>query len=243
MQYSSNPADRICLAIDVSSLEKAKRLLSSLVDAGLKRGKWGYELIYASDGGPAAIARTASWFGMLGTSILDTKLDDTPSSVAGALRGIRGNGFSFTTGHLGAAKPGIGEMASAQSTGLTAIGVSVLTSLDENDLCKVGYGKDPNISDIVRQRIMLGIELGLTHFVCSPLELFAFREEGIFEDVHFLVPGVRPAGAPARGQKRVATPREVLDAGAWMAVIGSPIHSPEEGTPADALRRIFYEVA
>jgi len=96
----------------------------------------------------------------------------------------------------------------------------VLTSLSDTDLGLLGVAGP--VSDAVRRLAALSVAAGATGLVCSPREVAAVRGE-VGDDITIITPGVRPAGAEAHDQARIATPVEALRAGADLLVIGRPI--------------------
>jgi orotidine-5'-phosphate decarboxylase len=100
------------------------------------------------------------------------------------------------------------------------VAVTVLTSLSEADLGHVGLAGP--VSDAARRLAVLAVEAGARGLVCSPHEVAAVRAE-VGDDIMLITPGVRPAGAAADDQARVATPAEALRSGADLLVIGRPI--------------------
>jgi orotidine-5'-phosphate decarboxylase len=240
---TSNPADYICLALDTPSLGEAKQVLDELQKVGLRNVKCGYSLIHTPDGGTPTIATMLIQQGLLRDGgILDSKLDDTPETMRSGVLGIIAHGFPLFTVHLGAGAPSLRAVVESQQ-GSRAIGVTLLTSLEEQDLLALGFGDNPNLKMIVQRRIELGLECDITRFVCSPHELAAFRKAGLFGNCKFYVPGVRPTGAATKGQKRFMTPGQAFQYSPEMLLIGSPILSPAEGTRADAFNRICDEIA
>jgi orotidine-5'-phosphate decarboxylase len=127
----------------------------------------------------------------------------------------------------------------APSTRIAA--VTVLTSLGDADLGAIGVTGSP--SDAVRRLAVLGVEAGAQALVCSPQEAAAVRAE-VGPGITLITPGVRPLGAAAQDQARVATPEAALEAGADLLVIGRPITgAPDPGAAAAgiaaALRRTY----
>jgi len=108
----------------------------------------------------------------------------------------------------------------------------VLTSLDQSDLGATGVAGSPE--DQVRRLAELAQEAGVDGIVCSGAEVAAARSA--WPSGFFVVPGVRPAGAEIADQKRVVTPRQALDDGASVLVIGRPITGAAD--PARAIREI-----
>ncbi len=110
--------------------------------------------------------------------------------------------------------------------------VTVLTSLDGDDLASIGVDAD-NQSQVERLAA-LAKDAGLDGIVCSGNEVSAVRRK--WKDGFFVVPGIRPANAQLGDQKRVMTPRGAIDAGASILVIGRPVTGAAD--PAIALREI-----
>jgi orotidine-5'-phosphate decarboxylase len=112
------------------------------------------------------------------------------------------------------------------------VGVTVLTSLDGDDLKSIGVAGKP--AEQVGRLAELAKTAGLDGIVCSGAEVGAAKRA--WPHGFFIVPGVRPQGAGVADQKRVVTPREALDAGASILVIGRPITAAED--PEAALKAI-----
>ncbi len=150
---------------------------------------------------------------------LDLKLHDIPNTVAGAARSIAHLSPAYLTVHASGGAAMIRAAVDAlPGTRVTA--VTVLTSLDESDLAAVGL-LGPAL-DAARRLAVLAVGAGARAIVCSPREVAAIRAE-VDRDVVLITPGVRPAGADAGDQARVATPEQALADGADLLVIGRPI--------------------
>jgi len=100
------------------------------------------------------------------------------------------------------------------------LGVTVLTSMDGEALKKSGVNKSPE--EQVLNLAGLARDAGLDGVVASPKEITAIRNAA-GKDFLIVTPGVRPEGAETQDQKRTATPKEAVDAGADYIVIGRPI--------------------
>ena len=124
------------------------------------------------------------------------------------------------------------------TSSLKILGVTVLTSLDQNALKAIGY--NDNAESLVMRRVEQALEAGIDGVVSSPLEAAAIRA---FVPEHFLVvtPGVRPKGAEAGDQIRIATPSSALKSGASHLVIGRPITQADD--PRAAAQRIAEEMS
>jgi orotidine-5'-phosphate decarboxylase len=118
------------------------------------------------------------------------------------------------------------------------LGVTVLTSLDEDDL--IAVGQTVPLLDQVRRLAAVAQSAGLDGVVCSPAEVAALRSD-CGPDFVLMVPGIRPAGAATGDQKRVMTPRDAVAQGADYLVIGRPITQAPD--PAQAARNIVEGLA
>ena len=216
----------IFVALDTPSLEQARTLAEQVVPnaGGVKLG-----LEFFSANGPAGVAAILR----LGIPVfLDLKLHDIPNTVAKAVEALRPLEPAVLTVHAagGRAMLEAGKAAAAPTT--KVVGVTVLTSLDGDDLRSIGVERDPG--EQVRALAALCRDSGLDGIVCSGAEVGAAREA--WPEGFFVVPGVRPAGGAVGDQKRVVSPREALDSGASILVIGRPITGADD--PAAALRDI-----
>ena len=120
----------------------------------------------------------------------------------------------------------------AAPPGTKVVAVTVLTSLDEDDLASIGVRASP--ARQVERLTQLAREAAIDGIVCSGEEVKAAR--AAWPDGFFVVPGVRPEGAEVADQKRVVTPQQALDDGASILVIGRPITGSND--PGRALREI-----
>lgn len=223
----------IAVALDAPDLETAARW-ASLVTPHVSTVKVGLELYLRYGPDVVASVRGASRVQVF----LDLKLHDIPATVAGAARAVARLRPAYLTVHAaGGAAMIRAAVEAAPSTRIAA--VTVLTSLRDGDLERLGVAG--TASDAVRRLAALGVEAGAQALVCSPQEAAAVRTE-VGPDITLITPGVRPAGAAAQDQARIATPEQALDAGADLLVIGRPITgAPDPGAAAAgiaaALRR------
>jgi len=154
---------------------------------------------------------------------LDLKLHDIPATVAGAARSVAALAPKYLTVHASGGKEMVSAAASAlPGTLITA--VTILTSLDQEQLTKMGWAG--NAQDIVVNLAKQSVEAGARAIVCSPQEVAAVRQ-AVGQDIVLITPGVRPAGSDAGDQKRIATPQQALADGANILVIGRPITAAE----------------
>ena len=216
----------IFVAIDTPDLARAVALAEKVKNhvGGLKLG-----LEFFSAHGHQGVREMAQ----IGLPIfLDLKLHDIPNTVASAIQALHGLAPSILTIHTAGGRAMMEDAKAAAPETTKVIGVTVLTSLDAGDLSSIGVGGDEHAQ--VERLTGLAQEAGIDGVVCSGFEVAAARR--MWRDGFFVVPGVRPAGGAVGDQKRVMTPRQALDNGASILVIGRPITSAED--PDAAARAI-----
>jgi orotidine-5'-phosphate decarboxylase len=160
--------------------------------------------------------------------------------VAGATRALAGLGVGIFNIHASGGEAMMrasAEAAAAASQRPMVLGVTVLTSLSDDDLSAVGQ-MGPASTQVVRLAL-LAKSSGLDGVVCSPLEISEIRT-ACGPDFLIVTPGVRPSGADLADQKRVMTPAEGVRAGADILVIGRPITDARD--PAAAAAAIVDEI-
>ncbi|MEA3030830.1 MAG: orotidine-5-phosphate decarboxylase [Sphingomonadales bacterium] len=216
----------IFVAIDIVDLDRAKALAAKVRNhvGGLKLG-----LEFFSANGPDGVRAMAA----LGLPVfLDLKLHDIPNTVAKAVQALHPLQPAILTVHAAGGRAMMEDAKAAAPSGTKVVAVTVLTSLDEDDLASIGVAGDPHAQ--VARLTALARAAGLDGVVCSGAEVAAAKKA--WPDGFFVVPGLRPADASAGDQKRIVTPRRALDAGASILVIGRPITQAED--PAQAVRAI-----
>lgn len=216
----------VYVALDTPDLARAQALAVAVRPhvGGLKLG---LEFFVAN--GPAGVV-AMRLFGL--PIFLDLKLHDIPNTVGHAVAALAGLAPALLTVH---ASGGVAMCAAAKAAAPPAtqiIGVTVLTSLDDDDLTAAGVG-DGAAAQVTRLAAV-SRDGTLDGIVCSPLETAAMR--AVLGNRTLVVPGVRPVGSDAGDQKRVLTPAQALAAGATILVIGRPITAAAD--PAEAARLI-----
>src|SRR5690606_13926745 len=103
---------------------------------------------------------------------------------------------------------------------LCVLGVTVLTSMDHDDMIEAGYRDEP--AALAVRRAGQARAAGIGGVVCSAAEAAAVRE-AVGGHMAVVTPGIRPAGAPTGDQKRDVTPREAIRSGASHLVVARPI--------------------
>jgi orotidine-5'-phosphate decarboxylase len=216
----------IYVAIDTPDLARAVALAERVRHhvGGLKLG-----LEFFSAHGHQGVREMAN----LGLPIfLDLKLHDIPNTVASAIQALRSLEPSILTVHAAGGRAMLEDAKAAAPPSCRVVAVTVLTSLDASDLETIGVGGGEHAQ--VERLTALAHEAGLDGVVCSGFEVAAAKK--IWRDGFFVVPGVRPAGDAIGDQKRVMTPRQALDNGASILVVGRPITKAED--PDAAARAI-----
>ena len=163
---------------------------------------------------------------------LDLKLHDIPNTVAKAVEALAPLSPAILTVHAAGGREMLAAAKKAAPPSTKVVAVTVLTSLDQGDLRDIGVEASP--ADEVTRLAELAQESGVDGIVCSGAEVA--HAKAAWPEGFFVVPGVRPAGADVGDQKRVVTPREALDDGASVLVIGRPITGAPD--PAQAVRDI-----
>lgn len=216
----------IFVAIDTPSLERAKQLAEQVRTnaGGVKLG-----LEFFSANGPAGVAAIAE----LGIPVfLDVKLHDIPNTVAKAVEALAPLEPAVLTVHAAGGRAMLEAAKAAASPATKVVAVTVLTSLDGEDLRSIGVASEPR--EQVERLAELARSAGLDGIVCSGAEVAAAKSA--WPEGFFVVPGVRPTGGDVSDQKRVVTPRQALDDGASIIVIGRPVTGADD--PAAALGEI-----
>jgi len=150
---------------------------------------------------------------------LDLKLHDIPNTVGKAVEALAHLTPAVLTVHAAGGREMLAAAKAAAPPSTKVVGVTVLTSFDQSNLAETGIVG--SASDQVRRLTDLARESGIDGIVCSGDEVAAAR--AAWPEGFLVVPGVRPAGADVGDQKRVVTPRQALDDGASILVIGRPI--------------------
>jgi len=216
----------IYVALDTPELDKA-RALATAVRGHVGGLKLGLEFFMAQ--GPQGVRAIAD----LGLPIfLDVKLHDIPNTVAGAMRSLSPLDLAIVNVHAAGGRAMMVAAREAMAPATKVIAVTVLTSLDASDLADIGVGG--TAADQVARLAELTRDAGLDGIVCSAHEVAARR--ATWADGLFVIPGIRPTGADIGDQKRVMTPRQALDAGASVLVVGRPITAAAD--PAEAAAAI-----
>jgi orotidine-5'-phosphate decarboxylase len=217
----------IAVALDAPDLETAARWAHA-VTPHVAVVKVGLELFCRTGPSVVDVVRGGSGVDLF----LDLKLHDIPNTVAGAARSVARLSPRYLTVHASGG-PDMVRAAVEAAPDVLVAAVTVLTSLPTSTLDAVGLAGPP--LDAARRLAVLSVQAGARAVVCSPQEVAAVRAE-VGPDVTLITPGVRPAGAAAQDQVRIATPQQALDDGADVLVVGRPITgAADPGAAAAAL--------
>ena len=209
--------DRLIVGLDVPTVGEAEAVVREL-DGTVSFYKIGYQLVFA---GGLEFARELAAGGK--SVFLDMKLLDIDNTVAKGVENIAKMGVSMLTLHA-YPKAMRAAVDAAKGSDLTLLGVTVLTSMDRQDLVDAGYEHDPHA--LVLRRAGQALDAGMGGLVCSADEAAAVREI-VGADMAVVTPGIRPAGAAHGDQKRVMTPAAAIRAGASHLVVARPIIQAE----------------
>ena len=228
----TNVADKIIVALDVPTKEKALALVEQL-QSEISFFKIGLQL-YTAEGPEIVRAVLAS-----GAKVwLDLKLYDIPNTVARAVESANTLGVQMVTIHLSGGSEMIRAATAARANNMLLLGVTVLTSSTEQTLREIGITN--TVQNQVIRLAKLGAEAGIDGVVASPHEIKLLRGE--FGDrIKIAVQGIRPTWAEPGDQKRFLTPLEAIEAGADYIGIGRPITGHPQ--PREAVAKILDELA
>ena len=208
----------ICLALDTPDVGRAIALARAMKNH-VGYLKIGMEFFYANGAlAYEAVAREGL------PIFLDLKLHDIPNTVEQGLRSLMqlSPAPAIINVH---AQGGLAMMQAARKAvpaSTKLIAVTILTSLSHDDCIATGHDPELGTADLAMVLAQLTHEAGLDGVVCSPHDLELIRSV-LPREFLTVVPGIRPAGAEAQDQKRIATPKSAVDAGADILVIGRAI--------------------
>lgn len=248
---------KIIVALDVDSLEKAKPLVEGLAPY-VWCFKVGLELLMTA-GAPKVVELIQSFGGRV---FLDGKFCDIPNTVGAASKVVANLGVTMFNVHASAGFEAM-KAAVANKGQSFVLAVTILTSLNAKDLYDLGYPSAwPGVElwehygrynlngiaylqPLVMRMAFCAQQAGCDGIICSPQELELLDRQNELVGLFKITPGVRPEWAAVGDQKRVMTPAEAIKAGATALVIGRPITKPpaEIGTPVDAAKKIAEEIA
>ena len=215
-------SDKLIVALDVESLDKAKKLVD-ILDDQVNFYKIGLELMMSKD-----YFHLIDFLHQKNKKIFaDLKLYDIGNTVGRAVANLAKMPIDLLTIHV--ANRDIMKRACENKGNLKIIGVTVLTNLDNKDIIEMGFDKSLSIQDLVIKKTALALECGLDGVVSSALEANNLRKN--FGDNFLIVtPGIRlnqEDKSTKDDQKRVADVKTALASGASHLVVGRPITQSE----------------
>ncbi|HEV3512936.1 MAG TPA: orotidine-5'-phosphate decarboxylase [Candidatus Sulfotelmatobacter sp.] len=231
---NDDPRQRLIVALDVSTAAAAQKIVAAVGDSALSY-KVGMQL-YTAEGPQVVRDLVASGRRVF----LDLKYHDIPNTVGLAVAEAAKLGVSMLTVHAA----GGGKMlraavdAARANPELMVLAVTVLTSMDGNDLEKIGIRG--SVEDTVVRLATIALANGCQGIVTSAREASTLRAE-LGHNFAVVTPGVRPAGTSAGDQVRVVTPAEAIASGASHIVVGRPI--TEAADPAAEARAILSQIS
>jgi orotidine-5'-phosphate decarboxylase len=225
------PRDKLIIALDVGTRAEAISLALSLAPFA-NWMKIGLQL-FTSEGPDVvrAIRETGA------NIFLDLKLHDIPNTVARVVESAAKLEVKMLTLHLVGGSEMIRAAADAAPPSLLLLGVTVLTSANNETLRAAGIDND--VSRQAARLAWLGSESGIGGLVTSAREIAVIRN-AVGADMKLVVPGIRPRGAEPNDQKRTMTPAEAIAAGADYLVVGRPITGARD--PAVAAQKVLEEL-
>jgi orotidine-5'-phosphate decarboxylase len=223
-------AERLIVALDVSTPQEARALVEKLGDAA-RFYKVGLELFMAG-----GYFELIDWLGARGAKVfVDLKFFDVPETVRRAVANLRGRGVAFATVHGNQAMM---EAAAREKGEVKILAVTALTSLDRGDLDDLGFSCD--VGRLVLSRARRALEAGCDGVISSGLEAQALKAE--FKDRLLVVtPGIRPVENRSDDQKRTVDVAQAFANGADYIVVGRPIREARD--PREAAENIQRTIA
>ncbi len=211
---SSGMRERLIVALDVSTAAEAQKLVARVGEAaGIY--KVGLQLFTAE--GPSIVRDLVS----SGRRVfLDLKLHDIPTTVALAVKSATELRVDMLTIHASGGLAMLRVATEAAAGRMNLLAVTVLTSLNDEDMQEIGVSG--RLSDQVLRMAALAQSAGCHGIVTSPRESLMVRK-ALGEGFAIVTPGIRPSGAEANDQQRIATPAQAIGNGASHIVVGRPI--------------------
>ena len=210
MNLSTSSKDRLIFALDVPDREEAEKYVHLLSDA-VGCFKIGLELFIKEGPDVLKIVKDNS----SASIFLDLKLHDIPATVSSALRSAAQHGVRFITIHGSDGESILRTASEVKGSGLEVLAVTVLTSVSESDLLKLGYKENLSLNQLVLNRAGLAEKSGCAGVVCSGEEISVIKHKyGV--GFKAIVPGIRPAWGEVKrdDQSRIVTPKNAISNGA-----------------------------
>ncbi|MEQ8824141.1 MAG: orotidine-5'-phosphate decarboxylase [Filomicrobium sp.] len=231
MSGTMNPRDRLIVALDVPTVDDARELVTALADE-VSFYKVGLELILSgSTSGKSGLDLVGELVDRNKRVFLDAKLLDISNTVARSVERVAELGAAFLTVHGSDLKTMRAAVEGRGKSDLKLLAVTVLTSLNQDDLTEQGISKSP--AEMVLHRASLAQEAGFDGVISSGQEAAAIRN-ATSNDFLIVTPGIRLPGGEAGDQQRVMTPERAIADGANYIVVGRPINQAKDPKSAAA---------
>ena len=202
---------KIFVACDSNNIKKIKEIIRKTENSKLKIGyKFGLEFLNSKKG--------RQFISKLKNKIIfgDYKFADIPTTCASAVKAVKDLKFNYLTIHISSGLEAL-KAVKKVSGNTKIIGVTILTSLDNNSLKEIGYNKE--VKKIVLEQAKLANKANLDAIVCSPNEVNLVKK--VFKK-EIITPGIR-FNSKENDQKRIQTPKQAYKNGSDWLVIGRPI--------------------
>jgi len=228
---TSEIRNRLILALDVDTKEQALKLVDELYDV-VGYFKVGMQLYYSCGNDLIKAIHDRG-----GKIFLDLKLHDIPNTVYHAAKVIAGLDVGMTNFHAAGGSEMLrkaveGLQAGAPTSPPLSLAVTVLTSLDDDNLTQLGL--NTSVSETVVNWARLAQKNGCTGVVCSPQEIELVKSQ-CGKDFVTVTPGIRPSWSVKNDQKRITTPFDAMASGGDYIVIGRPIRDAKDPRAAAML--------
>ena len=203
--------NKIFIACDTSNISKVKKIINKTQTSKIKIGyKFGLEFLNSKKG--------RIFLSKLKNKIIfaDLKLHDIPNTCAATIKSIKDLKVNYLTIHISAGLEAL-KATKKISRKIKLVGVTILTSLDNQSLKEIGFNK--NVKKLVLQQSKLANKAGLDAIVCSAQEVKIVKK--VFKK-EIITPGIR-FNSKSYDQKRVLTPKQAYENGSDWLVMGRPI--------------------
>ncbi len=207
-----NKIDKIFVACDNTSNSKIRNIIDKTQNSKIQIGyKFGLEFLNSKSG--------RNFVSKLKNKIIfaDLKIHDIPNTCVSTIKALKDLNIDYLTIHISSGLEAL-KAAKKNSGKIKLVGVTILTSLDNKSLKKIGFNKD--IKEIVLQQAKLASEAKLDAIVCSPKEAQIVKK--VFKK-EIITPGIRLNSKINNDQKRIMTPKQAYKNGSDWLVIGRPI--------------------
>ena len=216
--------NKIFIACDSTNILKIKKIIKYTANTKLKIGyKFGLEFLNSKNG--------RNFVSKLKKKVIfaDLKLHDIPNTCASTIKAIKDLKVNYLTIHISSGLQAL-QAAKKVSGTMRLVGVSILTSLDNKELKKIGFNK--NVKKLVLNQAKLANKAKLDAIVCSAQEINVVKR--VFKN-EIITPGIR-FNSKNNDQKRTMTPKQAYKNGSDWLVIGRPI---TKGNIKNNIKKLF----